>query len=118
MHYLDLILSDGKTPDYGKACESMGYCLFALEDFQRALEYFQKSLEYADYDAYKYEIFYYIAQCYDALKNPEKAQEYRQKYFTENWDKAKSAKFAENLTEYQNPQQQENIEDPNSIESN
>jgi hypothetical protein len=111
--YLDLILRDDRNPEYSQASELMGDCFQAEENYERALQYYQKALEYADFDEHKYELYYSIAQCYDNLKDRQKAEEFYQKFLAENWEQEKSPKLTKYASDYQS-QEQNDSEDADS----
>ncbi len=112
--YLDLILRDDTSPEYQLASELMGDCFTAEKNYERALQHYQKALEYADFDEHKYQLYYSIAQCYDNLKEGQKAEEFYQKFLAENWEQEKTPK----LTKYAMDFQPEEPSDDENQESN
>lgn len=111
--YLELILRDDTNAEYCQAAELMGDCFTSQANYERALQYYQKALEYADFDEHKYELYYYIAQCYDNLKDSQKAEEFYQKFLAENWQQEKSPKMARYARDFQ-PEEQDDSEEVQS----
>lgn len=107
--YLELILRDDTSPQYRQASELMGDCFYSEADYERAIQYYQKALEYADYDEYKYELYYSMARCYDNLKDRQKAEEFYGLFLANNWEQEKSPKMARYARDYQ-------IQEPNETE--
>ena len=102
--YLKPILLEETNLEYGRASELFGDCFYSEKNYEEALKNYQKALAYADYDEHKYELYYWIAQCYDAVNDRQKAENFFQKFLADNWEQDKSGKLIKHAREYQDSQ--------------
>ncbi len=80
------ILDDTQSILYRDALYLTGGTFYENNLYAQALEFYQKTREYSEYNEYKYEIAYWIANCCYYLKDYEKAKQWHKTFLDENWE--------------------------------
>ena len=64
-------------------------------------QFYQKALEYSDYYEYKYEFYYWMANCHHYLKNHTMAKRLYKEFLDNNWEPERLSKEVKYAKEYQ-----------------
>lgn len=99
--WLGDILLFPESSEYRKATEYMGHSYSREGDYVKAIEYYEKSLEYSDYYEYKYNLYYWIANCHHYLKDYATAKKFYKMFLDGNWEPEKDPKEVAYAKEYQ-----------------
>ena len=98
--FLKPILQKPNIPEYWRVLYLMAGSYYSEDNYNKALEYYQKGLEYSEYNEYKYEFYYWIANCHARLREPQNAKQYYQKFLDENWEPDKHHDWVRYSTSY------------------
>jgi len=89
----------------------MGHSYYYEKDYARALEYYQMAVEYSEYNEYKYELYYWMANCYRYLKDYETAKKLYKMFLDNNWEPKRLSKSVEYAKKYQQWYEQKSTEE-------
>lgn len=99
--WLGRILRGAESAEQGDAAKQMGHCYYEEANYVKALEYYQKALEYSDYYEYKYELYYWMANCHHRLKDYVTAKKLHKIFLDNNWEPEKYPQRAAYAKKYQ-----------------
>jgi tetratricopeptide (TPR) repeat protein len=94
------MLDDSQSTKYRSILYLMASSYYVEKDYVKALEYYKKVWEYSDYNEYKHEVAYWIANCYRRSTNQENAELWYKKFLEENWEPKHRAKWVTYAQEY------------------
>ena len=94
------MLDDLQSTKYRDTLYLMGGSYYAEKIYAKALEYYEKAWEYSDYNEYKHELAYWIANCHHYLEDPENAKQWYKRFLEENWDPKRRAKWVAYAHDY------------------
>ena len=109
--HLQQILADPGSIEYRRAAKQMGHSYYYEKDYARALEYYQMAVEYSEYNEYKYELYYWMANCYRYLKDYETAKKLYKMFLDNNWEPKRLSKSVEYAKKYQQWYEQKSTEE-------
>ncbi|MHC4103770.1 MAG: hypothetical protein ACYSR9_02430 [Planctomycetota bacterium] len=95
------ILRFPESGEHRDAAEQMGHSYYEEKSYVKALEYYQKALEYSDYYECKYELYYWMANCYHYLKDRATAKELHKVFLDNNWEPEKDPRKVAYAKKYQ-----------------
>jgi len=98
--FLKPILGDLQSTEYRDAAYLTGGSYYEESLYTKALEYYEKAWEYSDYNEYKHELAYWIANCYNCLADQENAKQWYKRFLEENWDPKHCAKWVAYAQDY------------------
>lgn len=108
---LKQVLQRPGSIEYRDAVELMGHTYYSEKDYAEALKYYQRALEYSDYNEYKYELYYWMANCHHHLKDYVTAKKLHKIFLDNNWEPEKHPQRVAYAKKYQKWNEKKSLED-------
>ena len=99
--HLKRILLDTESIEYRAAAEQIGHSYYKEKNYAEALKYYKMALDYSDYYEYKYELYYWMANCHHYLKDYATAKKLHKMFLDNNWEPERLSKKVEYAKKYQ-----------------
>lgn len=99
--HLKRILLDTESIEYRAAAEQIGRSYYKEKDYTQALKYYKIALDYSDYYEYKYELYYWMANCHYYLKDYTTAKKLHKMFLDNNWEPERHPEWVAYAKKYQ-----------------
>jgi tetratricopeptide (TPR) repeat protein len=97
---LQHIINGPVSAEYPEAFLLMGHSFYKVGDYRKAAEYYRQVVDYAAYNEYICEVYYWLANCYDYLKNYKLALQMHAKFLETNWESNRLNKLVDFSKKY------------------